>query len=209
MSFAERLSAILVRIAVAAALLAAPAAQAGNVQLASAQWREDIQARFDPIAQATRVAGRAAPRLCFSFSLPQEWSLEREGPKARLRAASSSVEIEMSLRSAHELRHLPQPDLASRDAALLQRDYEEILGRPAQSVSLAASASGATRWSATWIDGNLPSASHAVTFEAFIVPLSHEWVLELSLTNGEMREVHGAFMERILSGLRVRSDAAC
>jgi hypothetical protein len=88
--------------------------------------------RFDPMIRQTSVKGAVPSGLCFSFSLPDEWQPTAQG----LRSTRSDVEIGIGLRSAGELRDMPQPDLASRDAAFLQKDYEELLGRPAQSVSL-------------------------------------------------------------------------
>jgi len=94
------------------------------------------------------------------------------------------------------------------DAAALQQDYEGLLGRPAQSISLSTDA-GATRWSATWVDANLPMASHAMTVEALIVPLSNAWVLELSLSGVETREAYDALAARLLARLRVQGRASC
>jgi hypothetical protein len=197
------------RAALLSALVASSSAQAGNGALHPQTLNETIQVRFDPERQETQVAGRVEPGLCFSFRLPQEWRARLDGPKTRLETASSHAEFELGLRSARELRHMPQPDLASRDAAVLQRDYEDLLGRPAQSVSLAASIAGATRWSATWIDIHLPAASHAMTVETFIVPLSSEWILELSLSNVEKRESYDALMQTLLAELNVQGAAAC
>ena len=105
---------------------------------------------------------------------------------------------------------MPQPDLAIRDAAALQRDYEELMGQPAQSVSLSSEAgAGAIRWSATWIDANLPTASNAMTVETLIVPLSSEWVLELSLSGVRSREGYEALAWRLLARLKVEGRAAC
>jgi hypothetical protein len=159
--------------------------------------------------QETRVTSRVTPALCFTFSLPQEWRVDAENDKTSLRAASFSAGIDVSLRSAHELQGLPQPDLARRDAAFLQQDYEGLLGRPAQSVSLTFPVPGATRWSATWTDANLSSTSRDMTVEALIIPLSNEWVLELSLTDIESHEVYNALARKVLSGLQVRSGASC
>jgi hypothetical protein len=195
--------------AILAALLASSSAQAGNGALQPQVLNETIQIRFDPERQETKVAGHVAPGLCFSIRLPQEWRVRTSGPKTKLETASSYAELELGFRSAHELRHMPQPDLASRDAAVLQRDYEDLLGRPAQSVSLAASVAGVTRWSATWIDIHLPAASHAMTVETFIVPLSSEWILELSLSNVDKRESYDALMQTLLAELNVQGGAAC
>jgi hypothetical protein len=165
--------------------------------------------RFDLSSGQTRIAGRASADVCFAFSLPQEWRQADEGVKPRLRAVSSGAEIEIVLRSAQELRHLPQQDLASRDAALLQQDYEGLLGRPAQAVSLTSSGSGATLWSATWVDPHLPTDAAALTVETLIVPLSATWVLELSLSNIGQPDDHDALLQNVLSGLRVQGGAAC
>jgi hypothetical protein len=104
---------------------------------------------------------------------------------------------------------MPQPDLARRGAALLQQSYEELLGRPAQSVSLIAASSGATRWSATWIDANLPSPSHAMTVEALIAPLSNGWVLELSLENIESKEAYNSLLQRTIADFKVQNRSDC
>jgi hypothetical protein len=181
--------------ALLALLSAAPVAQAANGSPGSDLVSEAVQAR---------VAGKVAPDLCFSLLLPDEWRQTEAG----LKAVSSPVELDVSLRSARELRDMPQPDLASRDAAFLQRDYEELLGRPAQSVSLSSDA-GATRWSATWIDANLPTASHAMTIEALIVPLSNEWVLELSLSGAETQGAYNAIAQRLLANLKVQGRSTC
>jgi hypothetical protein len=165
---------------------------------------ETIQAQFDPVTRQTRVAGRIAPDLCFSLLLPDEWRQAEAG----LKAVVSQVELGVGLRSARELRDMPQPDLASRDAAFLQRDYEELLGRPAQSVSLSSDA-GATRWSATWVDANLPTASNAMTIETLIVPLSNEWVLELSLSGAETQGAYNALAQRLLTTLKVQGRGSC
>jgi hypothetical protein len=206
---AKRLRALPGNLIAVAALLMFSSAQAASVPPGSDTWSEMLQARFDPGIRQTRVAGHVKSGLCFSFGLSQEWRLETDDAQARLIAAHSNAELEVSLRSAHELREMPQPDLASRDAALLQRDYEGLLGRPAQSVSLASSISGATRWSATWVDANLPAASHAMTVETFILPISREWVLELSLTNIETEETYNALVQELLAGFKIQNEAAC
>jgi hypothetical protein len=185
-------------------LSAAFGAQAANGPLDRPMSSEPVQVRFDPMIRQTSVTGAVPSGLCFSFSLPEEWRATAQG----LQSAHSDVEIGIGLRSAGELRDMPQPDLASRDAAFLQKDYEELLGRPAQSVSLS-SHGKAARWSATWIDANLPSASQSMTVETLIVPLSGEWVLELSLSGVESQAAHDAIAQRLLTRLQVQGRAAC
>jgi hypothetical protein len=192
------------KAAILGLLTAAPHAQAANDPLAASPMSEPVQARFDPVTRQTVVIGATPSDGCFSFSLPNEWRMSAEG----LTSAVSDVQVAIGLRSAQELRGMPQPDLVSRDAAFLQRDYEEMLGRPAQSVSLTSTA-GATRWSATWIDANLPTASKAMTVETLIVPLSSQWVLELSLTGIESREAYDALAQQLLARLKLRGGALC
>ena len=189
---------------VLAGLAGASLAHASSDPLDATVPDQAIEARFNAAAQQTLVTGRAAPDLCFSLSLPEEWRRTEEG----LKAVRSDASLGIGLRSAEELSALPQPDLASRDAAALQQDYEDLLGRPAQSVSLSTDA-GATRWSATWVDANLPMASHAMTVETLIVPLSNAWVLELSLSGVETREAYDALAARLLARLRVQGRASC
>jgi len=189
---------------VLAGLAGASLAHASSDPLDATVPNQAIEARFNAAAQQTLVTGKAAPDLCFSLSLPEEWQQTEEG----LKAVRSDASLTVGLRSAEELSSLPQPDLASRDAAALQQDYEGLLGRPAQSVSLSTDA-GTTRWSATWVDANLPMASHAMTIETLIVPLSNAWVLELSLSGIETREVYDALSERMLARLKVQGRAAC
>ena len=181
-----------------------PVALAANDPLDRIGATEAIQARFDAATRQTQVSGKAAPDLCFSFALPEEWRLTEIG----LKAVTSDADLSIGLRSAEEHRDMPQPDLAIRDAAALQRDYEELLGRPAQSVSLT-SEPGATRWSATWIDASLPTASQAMTVETLIVPLSSEWVLELSLSGVKSREAYDALAWRLMARLKVQGRADC
>jgi len=189
---------------VLAGLAGASLAHASSDPLDATVPNQAIEARFNAAAQQTLVTGRAAPDLCFSLSLPEEWRRTEEG----LKAVRSDASLALGLRSAKELSALPQPDLAGRDAAALQQDYEDLLGRPAQSISLSTDA-GATRWSATWVDANLPMASHAMTVETLIVPLSNAWVLELSLSGVETREAYDALAARLLARLRVQGRASC
>jgi hypothetical protein len=201
---AKKLGAWARRAVVLAGLAIASVAQAANGPPDTATVNGSVQTRFDPVTRQTWVTGRAAPDLCFSLSLPDEWRRTEDGVKALL----SDGELSINLRSSQELRDMPQPDLATRDAAVLQEDYEQLLGRPAQSVSLSSDA-GATRWSATWVDASLPTASHAMTIETLIVPLSSEWVLELSLSGIETQEAYNGLARHLLARLKVQGRAAC
>jgi hypothetical protein len=209
MAVARRIKAIPGPILILASLLAAPAAMASTLPPEASGQGGAIKVRFDPAVQETVIASRVTPRLCFALSLPQEWRQNTGSGETSVTAVSSTAELDVNLRSARELQDQPQGDLAHRDAMFLQQDYEGLLGRPAQSVSLTSPAPGATRWSATWIDRNLPADSHAVTIEALIVPLSPEWVLELSLSGIDAPQAHETLVARVLSSLKVQLGAAC
>lgn len=169
--------------------------------------REAVQVRYEPRIRQTRIAARPASDLCLSLALPLEWRATSGGMETRLTSVLSGAELAVSLRASRELRGLPQPDMASRDAALLQQDYENLLGRPAQSVSLLPVSAGTSRWSATWIDAHLPTGP--LTVEAFIVPLSEDWVLELSLSNTEAADEYDSLVRSLLTGLSVRRGEGC
>jgi hypothetical protein len=168
---------------------------------------ELVRVWFDSPSRQTRLAAHVSPDLCFSLALPQEWRAMTGGMETHLKSGLSDAELAVGLRPVHELRGLPQSDLASRDAALLQQDYENRLGRPAQSASLAFLSPGATRWSATWADAQLPAGF--MTVETFIVPLSEDWVLELSVSNVDAKEEYDSLVHDLLTGLKVRRAAGC
>jgi hypothetical protein len=195
-------------VVLSGALCGMPKADAANAQLqAVSDLSGNIHVRFDAGTGQTRIAGHVDSNLCFSFALPQEWRSTTGGMETRLTSSRSRAELLVNLRSSRELRGLPQPDLTSRDAALLQQDYESLFGRPAQSVSLASLAPGATRWSATWADPYLPSGP--MTIEAFIVPLSEDWVLELSFSSMEEKEEYDALVRSLLVNLRALQGSGC
>lgn len=192
----------------AAVLCGISGAQAAKVPLqGTSGFGEFVRVQFDQRLRQTRVAGRVASHLCFSLALQQEWRSTTGGMETRLRSALSDAELEVKLRPAHELRGLPQADLASRDAARLQQDYESLLGHPAQSVSLVSLSPETTRWSATWVDPHLPSGP--LTVEAFIVPLSEDWVLELSFSNITVKEEYDSLVRSLLAGLKVHHGPVC
>src|SRR3712207_4684787 len=142
MAIMRRLAGLSGRAMALCVLVASPSAQASTEPPAPDVANGGLVARFDPSARETTATGQVEPGLCYSLSLPQEWRLETQAGETWLQAASSDARITVGLRSAEALQHLPQRDLASRDAAFLQQDYEDLLGRPAQSVSLASAEIG-------------------------------------------------------------------
>jgi hypothetical protein len=166
-----------------------------------------VEARFEPSTGQTRVTGGMAPEACVTFALRGEWRLRRADASAVLQATASEAELDIRLRPGTELRDYPQPDLAGREAAALQRIHEEVVGKPAQAVVHEPTAvASVSRWSATWIDANSPGPGHALTVETFIVDLTGRSALELTLTNAHDREAYRAEIGRLLSSLRVAED---
>jgi hypothetical protein len=107
-----------------------------------------------------------------------------------------------------DLMELPQGDPITRDAAFLQRDHEGVFGRPAHASSLE-SVPGATRWTATWIDGNLPSSTHMLTLETYIVRASPDWMLEISISDIDDRDTYDTLVQRVLGNLQTADPARC
>jgi hypothetical protein len=144
-----------------------------------------------------------------AFSLPQEWRREGgEDGALRLAASAGDGEIEVAWRAVRDLAELPQGNAASKDAELLQRDHEGLLGRKAQA-STVQTLGSATRWTATWIDTSLPAPSHSLTVETYIVPASREWLLEFSISDIEDRAVYDDLVRQVLSNIRTASSAQC
>jgi hypothetical protein len=177
-----------------------------------------VAAVFDPAARETRVTGRVEG-MCVALSLPHLWTLNPDAanPDAALSAhlqAADGPALDLTLRSARSLP--PVPTLASRQgpiaaasdalarraAGALQREHESFLGRAAQSVSLTALGAGALRWTATWIDPQL-AASGALTVDAALLPLSPDWVLEVTLSGTEDPALHDVVLGEVLERVRV------
>ncbi len=178
-----------------------------------------VAAVFDPAARETRVTGQVQG-LCVALALPHAWALDPDAanPDAALSAhlqAADGPALDLALRSARSLP--PVPALASREtlisaandalarraAGALQREHESFLGRPAQSVTVTPLGAGALRWTATWLDPQL-AANGALTVDAAILPLSADWVLELTLSGTDDPALHEAVLGEVLERVRVR-----
>jgi hypothetical protein len=162
-----------------------------------------------PAVGETHVTARLDPAVCVAFSLPQEWRREGgEDGALRLAASGGDGEIEISWRAVRELAELPQGNVGSKDAELLQRDHEGLLGRKAMTSTIETLGS-ATRWTATWIDTSFPAPSHSLTVETYIVPASREWLLELSISDIDDRSTYDDLVRQVLSNIRTASTAQC
>jgi hypothetical protein len=167
-------------------------------------------ARYDPQQGETLVQGKVAPGTCLSFKLRDEWSISAGDGGAHVLTGRSGAAVELRVRQAEELGGLPQHHLAERDAAILQRTYEDMIGKPVQAVAHASTAyRGVSRWSATWIDGNLDSSGHALTIEAFIVETGPASVMEMSLTGFGSPETYEAEVGRMLGSLNLTDGRDC
>lgn len=193
----------------AAVLLAASAPGAHATLRMSDEPHQAPSVRFEPEADRTHISSRVDGNLCLMLTLPQKWRLASGSDAGIILAAADGAELEAILRPARDVREMPQPDLASRDAALLQRDNEDMFGRPAQAATLSALSSGAKRWTATWIDASFPAASREVTLDTVIIPLSEDWLLELSLSQVDTPAAYEALVGKILAGLKLGAARTC
>jgi hypothetical protein len=170
---------------------------------------QETSARFDPISRETQVQEQVSAHLCVSFRLPRKWRLSRNEDGALLHAEESDEDLEIRVRSSSELQSFPQADIAAREAAALQQTYETMIGKPAQATNLQPTGLfGVSRWSATWVDANLASASRALVVETYIVDLKGA-ALELTLSNTGTAAEYRDQIARLLSSLRIGSGAEC
>ncbi len=190
--------------AAALALLAATSARAavdatGSVVRPSAVPVER-EARFDPARGETRIAARLG-ELCLSGSLPGRWTLSREGDALRL-AEGEGAQVGVALHPAA----LADGEILAGHAASLQRDYEAMLGRPAQAAAVETIPGlAAVRWSATWFDANFAGAG-ALSLDRVIVQAGPGEVVEIELEAGRGADALAALL---LASVVVGPGAAC
>jgi hypothetical protein len=162
-----------------------------------------------PASGETLFRARLNSAVCVAISLPQEWRQDHEAARGlRLVSSRGAGEIEISSRSVRDLSEWPQADAVSRDAALLQHDHEDVLGRKAQTSALEPIGAGA-RWTATWTDFNLPAPSHSLTLETYIVPASRDWLLEVSISDVDDRGAYDDLVQQVLSGVQTTGATRC
>jgi hypothetical protein len=203
------------RCAGLALLMATPLAMPGA--LAAVDPAAGLRARADSDAAVAASRGKSVVTvaleqgLCLSLAMPAEWQVTaREGPITRLKDWASGIELDVTARSAAELRGGSHPDLARRDAAVLQAGYEALIGKPAQAVSLEPlPLAGALVWRATWLDTFMPGGGGSFTAETLIVPLAPEWLVEVTIGNVDAHLVHDALVAQVLSNLDIRRGADC
>jgi hypothetical protein len=207
------------RIACLAVFLALPGSLAFSSAGPSAKFEPDrapfpssvagLTAQSDPSAHETRVRGRLAAGLCISLQLPENWTLSTDRGRAHLLDATSGAEFEIDARTTGEPREFQEADPAGREAAALQKQYEEIIGKPAQAVlHEPTNYAGVSHWSATWIDANFAAESHAHVIETFIV-VDHKSVIDVTLVNVGTREAYDRHVLLMLSSLLIETEEDC
>jgi hypothetical protein len=191
-------------------LLPALSAAALAVTSQSPLFPVQVAAAFDPVRHETLVRSEVAAGSCVMFRLPDEWRLSQGDQGDFSLAAASGAEIVLRLRSAADLKGLPHPDQAGRNAAALQQEYEEVVGKPVQAVSHEPTGHpGVTRWSATWIDANLAHPGHSLTVETLIVAAADESTLEMTFSGNWGPDLVRFEVSRLLPSLRVISGSDC
>ncbi len=177
------------------------------------EWRapaDDVSAVFSPGRHETGIRAPLAQDLCVAMRLPEEWRASQDDHGIRLRSTEWGSELSLSARSASELRTYPRAGAAARDALALQREYEEMLGKPAQSLAHEPTGyPGVSRWSAMWIDMNFAAASRALSIETYIVETNGPWTVELTFANVGAAKEHDAEVGRMLSSLQVTLGRGC
>ena len=138
---------------------------------------------FEPAYGATFVTARLRESSCLFVRLPGKWELAAGVDGISLREMASERQVDVALYDAAEFAGTPGSNLAASYAAHLQRDYEELLGRPVTATALeSVDGAGAYRWRATWSDKNFDNAARALSLERFIVQRRPDAVIEVSFS---------------------------
>jgi hypothetical protein len=115
----------------------------------------EITTHYDAVRHETRVQGETAADACMTLQLPGEWRLSRGLDATYALAGTSGAEVEIRVRPAVLSRNEAAAS-ADRHAAALQRNYEEVIGKPVQAAVFETTPyKGVSRWAGTWFDANL------------------------------------------------------
>jgi hypothetical protein len=163
----------------------------------------DRTAVFESAYGETTLRARLGAANCLLMRLPGDWHLIAAADGVGLREGSSEAEVNVSLHEAVELGTSPGGNLAASYAAHLEDAYEVLLGRPVTVTTMEPVRSGAFRWRATWSDGNLDNAAHALSLQRYIVEAPGDAVIEIVLQGTSQRD-ENVLVEWILSSLQVR-----
>jgi hypothetical protein len=165
---------------------------------------------FEPAYDETTVTARLGQNRCFVVRLPGKWGLVEGGDGVSLREAASEGQVDLALHEETAFASTPGSNLLASYAAHLQRDYEELLGRPAIAATLESTElSGAYRWRATWADNNFENAARALSLERFIIQPWSNAVVEFSVSGIELGEELDHIARSALSTLELREKSNC
>jgi hypothetical protein len=163
----------------------------------------DHTAVFESAYGETTLRARLGPSNCVLMRLPGNWHLVAAPDGVGLREVSSEAEVNVSLHEADELGNAPGGNLAASYAAHLEDAYEMLLGRPVTVTSMERVSGGAFRWRATWSDGNLDNAAHALSLQRYIVEAQGDAVVEI-VFDGTSQQHENILIQWILASLQVR-----
>ena len=166
------------------------------------------RAVFEPTYRETTVKARLNSS-CFFMRLPGRWQVIASGERVSLRETGSDSEVEVALHDAASFSASPGVDLAASYAAHLQRDYEELLGRPVTATALETlDAPGVYRWRATWSDSNFENAARALSLERFIIQARPDIVMEVAFSESEGPEARQGIAPA-LATIELRDNPDC
>jgi hypothetical protein len=166
-----------------------------------------FQRRDETDQNTTLIRSAVGGDLCISVRLMGQWTVEHDGEW--LRAIDVEDEAELQIIVLNDADLAPGPEtLTERASASLQDEYERLLGKPAQVVTLErVPASSATRWTATWVDSNFASEDRELSLEAFIFEPVANRVVEMTVSGGSERR--GTIVQRALETFTIEPAQAC
>jgi hypothetical protein len=163
---------------------------------------------FDPLRRETRVQGLVpgpSPgtpdgSACVDLRLPGTWRAVPEGGLVRLSADDASLELELSAAA-------PGRDGGAEG---LRRDYEALLGRPAQALTVSPTdLPGVSRVQATWTDGAFDNPGRSFDLDAFLVETPRAGLLTLTVQDASNAPRPDPRLAGALRTLRVTPAASC
>jgi hypothetical protein len=135
----------------------------------------------------TMIRSAVGGDLCISVRLMGQWTVERDGQRLHAIHVEDGADIQMIVLTDTDLAPSPET-LTQRAASSLQDEYERLLGKPAQVVTLErVPTSPATRWTATWVDSNFPNEDRDLSLEVFIFEPLPNRVVEMTVSGGSER----------------------
>jgi len=145
---------------------------------------------------------------CVSLRLPGSWTVEHSEPN-RINAVDAENGAAVEIIAHTDADFAPGPGtLIQRAASDLQRQFEGLLGKPAQVTTLERGPiPSAMRWTATWNDTNFAQDERALSLERFIVEPVPNRIVEISVSQAGDRR--GEVVGLALETLTAQSALAC